>query len=74
MAFLYRSDLAPSGRRRPQDGRGKGQGVLGGRRLGQNYLLECMFGPGYGQGEGRGEGEGRKGIARTREKKNILGI
>lgn len=46
------------GQSRPQDGRGKGAGVPGGRGQNRNQK-PCESGPGKGQGVGRGKGKNR---------------
>ena len=54
-----KNDTNPRGLPRFKDGRGKGRGISGGRRLNKN-TEECPDGgPGYGQGEGRGQGRNR---------------
>ena len=50
----------PRGLLRPQDGRGGGVGMRGGRRLNRNTGGCKIGGPGYGRGGGRGGGRGRK--------------
>ena len=45
--------------KRPQDGRGKGKGVSGGRRSNRNTEPCKGNGPGKGLGKGRGLGRGR---------------
>lgn len=44
--------------RPPQDGRGQGKGVQGGRRQNQNQR-PCKSGPGKSQGGARGKGRNR---------------
>jgi hypothetical protein len=50
----------PRGQNRPQDGRGGGQGMPGGRRQGKNTGACKTNGLGKGQGGGRGNGRNRK--------------
>ena len=51
---------SPGGRSRPQDGRGKGTGMLGGQRGNRNTKPCPSGGPGKGAGGGRGSGQSRK--------------
>ena len=46
------SDVNPRGLKRPQDGRGHGTGVAGGRRAGQNPT-PCQPKRGMGKGKGK---------------------
>jgi len=48
----------PRGIKRPQDGRGRGVGVTGGRG-GNRNTKACPTGPGRGAGGGRGGGRNR---------------
>jgi len=50
----------PRGQTRPRDGRGKGVGMPGGRRMGRNRRPCPVGGPGYGRGKGRDKGRNRK--------------
>ena len=45
--------------RRPQDGRGGGKSVKGGRRANKNTGSCPAGGPGKGNGSGRGKGQNR---------------
>jgi len=47
-------------RRPPRDGRGKGQGMPGGRRRGRNTGPCKRGGIGYGRGSGKGKGRSRR--------------
>ena len=53
-------DTNPRGFKRPHTGIGRGVGVPGGRRDGQNIEPCETGGPGSGSGAGRGGGRGRK--------------
>lgn len=57
--YIFNPDINPRGQKRPKDGRGRGSGMLGGRRDGRNKK-PCPTGPGYGKGGGRGKGKRRK--------------
>lgn len=46
-------------KQRPQDGRGKGKGISGGRRSNKNIGPCGGKGKGFGKGLGRGKGKGR---------------
>lgn len=55
-----RTRYNPRGQKRPQDGKGKGEGMPGGRRGGKNTEPCPDGGVGHGKGGGRGGGKNRK--------------
>lgn len=55
-----KKDTNPRGKKRPQDGRGKGKGMSGGLRGGKmDKDCPTKEGPGYGKGKGQGKGKNR---------------